>query len=166
MIPDPKLDLVLERVIDVPPSLVWKAWTEPEHLKKWFCPKPWYVSACEMDLKPGGKFYSLMNGPEGESFGNTGCFLEVVPERKLVWTDALQPGFRPAGLPTGEDASCHATFRMTAIISIEPHGNGGTKYVATALHSTEAGRKSHEEMGFYEGWGTALDQMIEVAKTL
>jgi uncharacterized protein YndB with AHSA1/START domain len=160
MIPDPKLDLVLERVINVPPALVWKAWTEPEHLKKWFCPKPWYVSECEIDLRPGGKFYSLMNGPNGESFGNTGCFLEIVPERKLSWTDALQPGFRPAGPGEGE-----GPFRMTAIITLEPHGDGGTRYLAVALHTTEEARKQHEEMGFHEGWGKALDQLVEVASS-
>ena len=54
--PDPKLDLVLEREIDVPVDLVWKAWTTPSHLRQWFCPKPWTVSDCTIDLRPGGAF--------------------------------------------------------------------------------------------------------------
>ncbi len=94
--PDPELDLVLERVVDVPPELVWKAWTEPKHLMPWFCPKPWTVTACDIDLRPGGRFYTVMCSPEGEEFPNEGCYLEVVPNERLVWTDALLTGYRPA----------------------------------------------------------------------
>ena len=53
---DPKLDLVLERVVDVPPELVWRAWTEPKHLMPWFTPAPWKTVDCEIDLRPGGIF--------------------------------------------------------------------------------------------------------------
>jgi len=53
--PDPALDLVLERFIEVPPELVWEAWTKPEHISQWFTPKPWIVAECEIDLRPGGK---------------------------------------------------------------------------------------------------------------
>jgi uncharacterized protein YndB with AHSA1/START domain len=77
--PDPALDLVLERTIDVPPALVWKAWTVPEHVCKWFCPAPWTVSECQIDLRPGGLFRTVMRSPEGEAFPNVGCDLEVVP---------------------------------------------------------------------------------------
>jgi uncharacterized protein YndB with AHSA1/START domain len=152
---DSKLDLRLERVIDVRPELVWKAWTEPEHLMPWFCPKPWRVVACEIDLKPGGKFNTTMQSPEGESFPNTGCFLEIVPGRKLVFTDCLQPGYRPtAGEPF-----------MTAIVEIIPEGKG-TRYIATAMHANEEIVKRHLDMGFQEGWGKALDQLVEYAKTM
>jgi len=62
---NPKLDLVLVRVVDVPRHLVWEAWTKPEHLKVWFCPKPWGVSDCEIDLRPGGVFRTTMLSPDG-----------------------------------------------------------------------------------------------------
>src|SRR5262245_26883143 len=87
--PDPHLDLVLERVVDVAPELVWAAWTEPEHLKKWFTPDPWQTVDCEIDLRPGGIFRTVMRSPEGKNFPNVGCYLEVVPNQKLVWTGAL-----------------------------------------------------------------------------
>ena len=148
------LDLVLERVVDVPPELVWMAWTKPEHLKKWFTPAPWTVTACEIDLRPGGIFSTIMRSPEGQEFPNVGCYLEVVPQKRLVFTDALLPGYRPAQNPF-----------MTAIIAIEPHGSG-TRYTATALHHDEAARKKHEEMGFHAGWGTALDQLVAHAKKM
>src|SRR3546814_5431952 len=96
---DPKRDLVLERLIDVPPALVWKVWTTPEHLKHWFVPKPWTITDCEVDLRPGGVFRSVMRSPEGQEFPNIGCYLEIVPQQRLVFTDALLPGFRPSEKP-------------------------------------------------------------------
>lgn len=155
--PDPKLDLVLERVIDVKPELVWAAWTQPEHIKKWFTPAPWTTVDCEIDLRPGGIFRTVMRSPEGQEFPGSGCFLEVVENRKLVWTAALGPGYRPAphnpeGLP------------FTATILMEPHGEG-TKYTAIAIHGEEALTKKHAEMGFHHGWGAALDQLVALAKT-
>lgn len=151
--PDPRLDLVLERVVDVPPEKVWAAWTRPEHVVKWFTPKPWSTVDCEIDLRPGGIFRTVMRSPEGEDHENVGCFLEVVENRRLVWTDALGPGWRPNPEPF-----------MTAVIAIEPHGKG-TKYTAIAIHKDEDTRKKHEEMGFHEGWATALDQLVEYVRS-
>jgi uncharacterized protein YndB with AHSA1/START domain len=91
----PELDLTLVRTVDVPPSFVWDAWTQPELLKRWFCPLPWQTVEAEIDLRPGGIFRTVMRGPDGTEFPNTGCFLEVVPARRLVWTGALGPDFRP-----------------------------------------------------------------------
>lgn len=156
---DPKLDLVLERIVPVSPELVWAAWTEPEHVKKWFTPAPWTTVECEIDLRPGGIFRTVMRSPEGEDFPNLGCFLEIVPNRKLVWTDALEADFRPARQEPG--ANC--PFRFTATILLEPHGKG-TKYTAIAMHKDAASRGEHEAMGFQTGWGTALDQLVEHMK--
>lgn len=152
---DPKLDLVLERTTDVSPFFVWRAWTEPALLIQWFTPAPWRTVACEMDLRPGGIFSSEMRGPDGERNNVAGCWLEVVPQSRLVWTTALLPGFRPAPTPT--------MFAMTAVISIEPAQNGGTRYSATAMHTGEAERKQHDEMGFHAGWGAAFDQLVALA---
>jgi uncharacterized protein YndB with AHSA1/START domain len=162
--PDPALDLVMERVVDVPPDLVWKAWTTPELLVKWFTPAPWTTKECEIDLRPGGIFRTVMCSPEGQEFGEAGCILEVVPNERLVWTNALEAGFRPASPPTEDSAAC-ARLLMTAVVSLEPHGSG-TRYTALAMHGEPGSRKQHEEMGFYEGWGKALDQLVAVAKTL
>lgn len=161
---DPDLDLVLERVVDVPRELVWQAWTTPEHLKKWFTPAPWTTPDCEIDLRPGGIFRTVMRSPDGEEFTELGCYLEVVENERLVWTNALQPGFRPAGPPTEDTAEC-SRLLMTAVISLEPHGSG-TKYTALAMHAEPGSRKQHEEMGFHEGWAKALEQLVEVAQRL
>jgi uncharacterized protein YndB with AHSA1/START domain len=151
---DPELDLVLERVIDVPPALVWKVWTKKEHLFHWFVPKPWALADCEIDLRPGGAFNSVMRSPEGETFPNKGCFLEILENRRLVFTDTLEAGYRPSANPF-----------MTAIVTMEPEG-AGTRYVARAIHGSAETRKKHEEMGFHEGWGSALDQLVAYSKTL
>jgi len=99
--PDPKLDLVLERVVDVAPNLVWAAWTRPNYVKQWFTPAPWQTVDCEIDLRPGGIFRFVMRSPEGQEFPNEGCYLEVIENKKLVWTGALKHGYRPRQPPMG-----------------------------------------------------------------
>ena len=150
--PDPNLDLVLERTVPVPPELVYKAWTTPELVKQWFAPRPFTTSECEIDLRPGGIFRTVMTTPEGEDMDGAGCVLEVVENRRLAWTAALGPGFRPQ----------ESDLPFTAVIDMEPDGNGGTLYRATAIHGTPEFATSHKEMGFFEGWGTVLDQLVEV----
>lgn len=151
---NPDLDLILERVVDIPPNLIWKAWTMPQHLKVWFCPRPWGVSTCEIDLVPGGKFNTVMVSPEGQEFPSQGCFLEVIENSKLVWTDSLRQGYRPSEKPF-----------MTGIILLAPHGKG-TKYRAITKHRNIEDRKKHEEMGFEKGWSIALDQLIDHMKSI
>lgn len=158
---DPKLDLVFERVVNISPEQAWAAWTQPELIKKWFTPAPWKTIDCEIDLRPGGIFRTTFLTPEGEEFPNLGCFLEVIENRKLVWTCALGPGFRPLELPD----SSHGAFFFTAILTFEP-ASKGTKYRAQVIHSNEAGRKQHEEMGFETGWGLALDQLVAMTKEM
>ena len=151
--PVPRLDLVLQREIDVPVDLVWAAWTQPEHLVKWFAPAPWSITECEVDLRPGGMLRFVMRSPEGQEFPNVGCYLEIVPNERLVWTDALLPGYRPSTEPF-----------FTVILTLEPRGNA-TLYTALAMHPDEEVRKKHEEMGFHQGWGQVLDQLVAYIKT-
>ncbi|MFP3901604.1 MAG: SRPBCC family protein [Acidimicrobiia bacterium] len=153
---DPELDLVLEREIDVPVELVWEAWTKPEHVKEWFTPRPWTAPECEIDLRPGGLFRTVMRGPEGEEFENIGCYLEIVERRRLVFTSAMGPGYRPID---------QDDLPFTAIVTMEPTA-AGTRYTATAVHRDPEGRVKHEKMGFHEGWGAALDQLVALARTL
>lgn len=152
---NPELDLKFERVVDIKPELVWAAWTQPEHLVHWFTPAPWKTISAEVDLRPGGKFSNVMQSPEGQEISNVGCYLEVVENRRLVWTGELGPGFRPQ--PKSDRVG------MTAFITMEPVGEG-TKYSAVILHSNAVDRKKHEEMGFEHGWGKALEQLVAYMK--
>jgi len=157
------LDLVLERTLDAPVDLVWKAYTDPEHLKQWFAPRPYQISECELDLRPGGIFRIRMIGPDGfdTGHGNAGCVLEVVGRERLTWTSALGPEYRPAEMGEG----CES-FPMTAIVTFADAGNGKTSYRAVALHKDAGDRDKHEKMGFQDGWGTVADQLAEYARTL
>lgn len=157
-LPDPSLDLVLERTAPVSIEKVWDAWTNPEKLVKWFCPLPWRTTECEIDLRPGGIFRTQMEGPNGESGGGAGCYLEVIDKRKLVWTSALGPGFRPQG------AEEEGGFHFTAVLTFESV-EGGTKYRAHVIHATESGKQQHEAMGFSDGWGAAWDQLVAMIKS-
>jgi uncharacterized protein YndB with AHSA1/START domain len=158
--PDPVLDLVFERVVDVPCASIWRAWTVPDQLKKWFTPAPWVTVDCEIDLRPGGIFRTVMRSPEGQEFPNAGCYLDVVENRRLVWTNVLGPGYRPTTRPAAD--SCES-FGFTATLTLAPQGSG-TRYTALVIHGDEASCRKHEAMGFHEGWGKALDQLVALVK--
>jgi uncharacterized protein YndB with AHSA1/START domain len=149
---DPEHDLVLERVVPITPQQVWDAWTQPEHIVQWFTPAPWETPEAEIDLRPGGIFRTVMRSPEGLVVNNSGCYLEVVEHRRLVWTAALGPGYRPNDFAGGG-------MPFTAELTFEPV-DGGTKYIARVMHATAEHRTTHAEMGFVDGWGAALDQLV------
>jgi uncharacterized protein YndB with AHSA1/START domain len=157
-------DLVLERTLDAPVEMVWQAYTDPKHLKRWFAPKPYEISECELDLRPGGIFRIRMVGPDGfdTGHGNAGCVLEVVEGARFSWTSALGPGFRPTELAA---TGCES-FPMTAIVTFADAGGGRTHYRAVALHKDAADRDQHEQMGFHDGWGKVAGQLETLARTL
>ncbi len=157
-------DLVLERTLDAPRNLVWRAWTDPQLLKRWFAPRPYEITEVELELRPGGIFRIRMVGPDGfdTGHGNPGCVLEVVERERLTWTSALGPDYRPAAMA---QEGCES-FPMTAIITLADAGDGKTLYRAVALHANAADRDAHEKMGFQEGWGTCADQLEELAREL
>lgn len=150
-----KTDLILERTLDVPRSAVWEAWTTPTSMTHWFCPKPWTAPTVEMDLRPGGKFRTVMRSPEGQEHDNTGCFLHIEKGTRLVWTDMLTEDFHPAA----------SGGFMTAALVLEDAPGGGTKYTAYAFHRTPEDKATHEKMGFKEGWGTVVDQLVAHIKS-
>lgn len=148
-------ELVLTREIDVPAEKLFRCWTEAELIKQWFVPKPWSIARADVDVRPGGRSLIVMQSPEGEEMPNEGVYLEVVPGRKLVFTDAYTAGWLPAEKPM-----------FTGIIEFEELGNGRTRYTARARHWTAEDCKAHESMGWHEGWGICADQMADLARTL
>ena len=155
-------DLVLERVLDAPRDLVWKAWTDPELMKKWWAPRPYQTPEVEIELRAGGKLRTVMTGPDGFHEAGTACILEVVPGERIVWTTALKDGYRPNEFV---DDGCGG-FPFTAIHTFEDAGDGKTRYTATVLHANAADAEAHAKMGFQDGWGTCADQLGEVARSL
>ena len=148
---NPETDFVIERVIDAPTRLVWEALTKPEHLKEWYMPREWgRVSRAEMDVRPGGAFSIDITTGDGQEFPNLGCFVEVIPMERLVWTSMLFPGYRPAVFDD---------IPITAIVTMESAGSG-TRYVFTALHRNEADFAKNRESGWQQGTEIAVDQLV------
>lgn len=145
-------DLEIRRFINAPAHLIWKCWTEAAHLKEWFAPKPFLITDCKIDPRPGGQFTLTMKSPEGAEYPISGVYLELIENRRIATTDCLQEGWRPADNP----------FFSATVDMFEQ--DGGTHYIARALHKDEAGRKTHEEMGFHDGWGTVIGQLAEMVE--
>jgi uncharacterized protein YndB with AHSA1/START domain len=147
-------ELVITRLIDAPRQNVYRAWTEPELMKQWFAPKPWSTARVETDVRAGGSTLVVMSDPDGNEFPNPGLYLEVVPNEKLVFTDAYTKAWEPSAKPF-----------MTVVLTFEDEG-GKTRYTARALHWTAEDCEAHAKMGFVEGWGLCTTQLEEVAKKL
>lgn len=149
---DPDLDLELVREVPVTPAAVFAAWTDPDSVAQWFAPKPFSVSQCEIDLRPGGGFRTVMQDPDGNQLmDGTSCYLEIVPDRRLVWTTALTTAYRPQAGP----------MPFTAVFDFADNGTGGCTYRAIAMHQDPDGATAHAEMGFLDGWSTVVDQLVE-----
>lgn len=153
--PSSDRELVLARIIDAPRASIWRCWTEPELVTQWFVPKPWSVPRAEMDVRPGGSSLIVMADPDGNEYPNPGVYLDVVPNEKLVFTDAFTSAWQPSGKPF-----------MVGIVTLEDAGEGRTRYVATVRHWTVEDREQHEKMGFHEGWGICAEQLEALAKSL
>lgn len=82
-------ELVILRIFDAPADLVWKAWTEPERLMRWWGPKGFTATACSIDLRVGGKYLFCMRSPEGQDFWSTGTYKEIDEPKRLVCTDSF-----------------------------------------------------------------------------
>jgi len=142
-------ELTIARYIDAPPALVWKAWSTPEHLARWWIPHPIECQVIKLDLRPGGGFETRMREGAGDFQPHVeGCFLEVIPEARLIFTTVLTEGWQPA----------EPWLALTAIITFEKEGRG-TRYASRVLHKNAADSRRHEEMGFHEGWGTVIEQL-------
>lgn len=82
-------EMVIHRVFQAPVELVWKAFSNPEHLKRWWGPKGFTSPACTIDFRVGGKYHFCMRSPEGQDIWTTGIYKEIVPNKKMVWTDCF-----------------------------------------------------------------------------
>lgn len=144
-------ELSLTRLIDAPRAAVYRAWTDPELLKQWFAPLPFTTPHAELDVRPGGANLIVMKSPDGQEMPNRGTYLEVVPNKKIVFTDAYVGDWAP---------SPNKPF-MTVILTFEDEA-GKTRYTARVRHWTAEDKETHEKMGFHQGWGICADQLTEL----
>jgi len=144
-----QFELAVERYIDAPPETVFRVWTE--RLEEWWAPKPWTTKIIEQDLRPGGRSAMIMSGPEGATSPMEGVVLEVVPNERIVLTNAFTVGWVP-----------QAPF-MVGIFTFSPEGSG-TRYRAASRHWDEATHQQHQAMGFTEGWSAVAAQLAQLAE--
>jgi uncharacterized protein YndB with AHSA1/START domain len=149
-------ELSITRHIAAPPATVYRVYTE--RMEEWFAPKPWTTRNIEQDMRPGGRAASEMTGPNGESHPNEGVYLEVVPNARIVFTNAFTAGWQPKTLMTSD-----CDFAMVAIITFEPEG-AGTRYTARVRHWDAEAQQKHEAMGFEPGWTMVADQLAALAE--
>jgi uncharacterized protein YndB with AHSA1/START domain len=150
---NPDLDLTISRVIKAPRAAIWSAWTDPKKFERWWIPEPALCKVVEMDVRPGGGLVTEISENGGDFSPHlSACFLAVDEGRRIVFTNALTSGWRPA-----EQAF------MTAIITLADHPDG-TDYAAHVMHKSNADRNMHAEMGFYDGWGTVIGQLARLVE--
>ena len=149
-----EFDLETSRIIKAPRPRVWRAWTNPDELAQWWIPRPAICRVAELDLRPGGAFVTEMR-EEGEAFAPhlSACFVDVVHEERIIFTNALTGGWRPA-----------ANGFVTAVITLRDHPDG-TAYSALAMHKDRPDRDKHEELGFYDGWTSVIAQLADLVET-
>jgi uncharacterized protein YndB with AHSA1/START domain len=152
---DPRLDLTLQRVIRAPRHTVWRAWTDPALLARWWTPAPTFSRVDRLEVRAGGGFVTRMSEDGDEFVPHTDCvFLVVEPDRRLVFTNAVDSGWRPAA---------PAPVLMTAEIVLGEHPDG-TDYQVTVRHGDPASRDRHEQLGFFDGWGSVTAALAALAE--
>lgn len=146
-------DILLRRVFKAPRDLLWRAYTEAEHIEKWFGPRGFSTRVEAHDFRVGGKWRYVMIGPDGAEYPSEGVFQEIVPGERYVSTDEFGEGFDLPGmpdLPTG--------IVTTIVFEDVP---GGTRMTVRIAHPTEEDRRKHEAMGVVEGFASMLDCLDE-----
>lgn len=145
---DKARDLQISRVIKAPRKDVWRAWSDRTSFERWWVPAPAKCKVQQMELRPGGAFVTKISEQGGDFVPHlSACFLAVEEQRLIVFSDALHGGWRPAEQPF-----------MTAIVTLQDHAQG-THYAAHVMHSTQGDRTKHEKLGFFDGWGTVIEQL-------
>jgi uncharacterized protein YndB with AHSA1/START domain len=149
-------DLVITRVFDAPRDLVWKAWTEPEHMKRWWGPQHFTAPVCKIDLRVGGTYLYCMRSPEGQDYWGTGVYREVVPLERIVYTDSFadEQGNRVPASHYGMGGDWPSELLVT--VTFEEH-EGKTKF--TLRH---VGIPSGEMSDLTKsGWNESFDKLAE-----
>lgn len=150
----PDLDLETSRLIRAPRARVWNAWADPDRLAQWWIPSPAICRVVQLDLHPGGAFVTEMSEDGGPFVPHlSACFLDVAWEERIIFTNALTGGWRPA-----------TNGFVTAVITFRDHPDG-TEYSALALHKDRSERDRHVELGFHDGWATVAEQLAGLVES-
>ena len=152
-------ELMITRVFDAPRELVWKAWTAPEHFKRWWGPKDYTCPFCEMDFRVGGKYLNCMRSPDGQDVWSTGVYREIVPMERIVFTDCFADEKGNVVPATHYGLSPDFPLEMLISVTFEEE-DGKTKMTLkhTGLPATPEGE------GAQQGWNESFDKLAEGLK--
>lgn len=139
--------LAIKKTFNAPVSLVWDAWTKSDQIVQWWAPQGMAIQVVEHDFKVGGKWKFSMPMPGGGDFVSEGTYLEIVVHQKIVTSADFKP--------MTQNVILHVTFSADG---------DKTNFEFSVIHETEDYAKAQEKMGFYNGWGSALNRMEEVIK--
>jgi uncharacterized protein YndB with AHSA1/START domain len=145
--------ILITREFAAPRHLVWKAWTTPELVRRWFHANRGEMTICEIDLRVGGTWRYVMIAEGGFEVGFHGEYREIVPNERLVSTEAYE------GIP---DADAHAALDT---LTLEER-DGRTLLTVLVEHPTKEGRDAHIESGMEDGMQDAMDLLEQVAVSL
>lgn len=137
--------LVIERVFDAPPELVFAAWTDPEQAKQWMGPRDYPAFQSESDLRVGGKWRSGLRSPDGRAMWNGGVYREIVPPKRLVYTFAWD-----------EDSGMHGPETLVTVDLAEIAGGKTRMTMRQAVFDTTSNRDGHRG-----GWNSMFDRLAE-----
>jgi len=146
-------ELIITREFDAPRDLVWKVWTEPKHIEKWWGPLGFTTRVTDIDMRVGGRWNYVMIGPDGMEYPVHGVFSEIVPPEKIVTTDEFGDAYDEmpgVDLPKG----------LVATALFDDLGSR-TRLTLRVSHATPEDRKKHENMGVVAGWNSSFEKMDE-----
>jgi uncharacterized protein YndB with AHSA1/START domain len=159
-----KNELVITRVFDAPVETVWKYWTEPELVKKWWGPKDFTAPSIKIDLRVGGKYIFAMHGPKGSEWDkdiySAGVYKEIVPNQKLVVTDYFSDEHGEMLNPSDYGQDPNFPREVTVTVLFEAVESGRTKL--SIIYPEPETKEQMEAMlksGMEEGWHSSLDKL-------
>ncbi len=152
MTQDNSVEIVIERTFDAPRDLVWKCWTDPEHVAKWWGPHGMKTRVDELDLRPGGSWRFVMLGPDGSEMPQRGVFSEIIEPETIATSAEFEVG-------------TDAPHRMKLRYTFDDLGDK-TKMTMIITHASAEERREHEAMGVVEGWNANFDSFDEYLPAL
>lgn len=144
-------NLVITRTFDVPPDLVWKAWTDPKFVMKWWGPEGFTSPSCKIDLRVGGHYLFCMKAPDGQEFWSGGEYIEIVPLKKIV--SVLFYADKNGKIESTDKND----VEVRDVVTFEEFGNGLTKMTF---------RRSHWDTGEDEGANQIFDKLAVLVADL
>jgi uncharacterized protein YndB with AHSA1/START domain len=151
-------ELVITRVLDAPRPLVWKAWTEPERVARWWGPRIFTAPVCKIDLRVGGEYLYCMRSPDGQDFWSKGTYREIVPPERIVATDSFADAEGNVVPATYYGMSGDWPLEMIVTVTFEDL-DGKTRL--TIRHAGIVGVNAEDRGGMEQGWTESLDKLAE-----